>query len=509
MAAPTKTSKDAGPNVLDRMVAWVSPSRGLRRMAARSAMTRASAFEGASKGRRTKNWNPGNEHINAMTQGTLPILRARSRDLVRNNAWAAGAVEAIVSETIGAGILPQAKDQDAAYAAKVDDLWIKWGDTTLCDAEGMSDFYGLQALVMKTVAEAGSCLIRRRYRRASDGLPVPIQLQVLEPEYLDVTKDTYFTESGGNLTISGIEFDKMGRRRGYWLFQEHPATRSFQTNLKSTFVAAEDVIHVFRVDRAGQVDGVPWGAPILLRLRDLDEYEDAELVKQKIAACFAGFVHDTEALEDQTALTQAQKDELGRMEPGMIEVLPPGKEITFGSPPAATGYGEHVPWQLRAVARAFGVTYEACTGDYSRVNFSSGRMGRLAMNRNIARWQQHLIIPRLCQGVWSWFCDAATYSGALPRPAGVRWTTPRIEMIDPTSETAAVRDQVRSGFTTLSEAIRQSGRDPAEVLAERKKDDQELDRLGIVVDTDPRQRTSQGNPAITPTASASKGKTET
>ena len=50
------------------------------------------------------------------------------------------------------------------------------------------------------------------------------------------------------------------------------------------------MLHLFDRLRPGQVRGVPWFAPVILKLRDLDEYDDAELVRKKIEACFAAFV---------------------------------------------------------------------------------------------------------------------------------------------------------------------------------------------------------------------------
>ncbi len=69
------------------------------------------------------------------------------------------------------------------------------------------------------MVEAGEVLVRRRLRRASDGLPVPLQLQVLEADFLDATKSN---NVGAGRIVQGIEFDPVGKRRAYWLHPEHP-----------------------------------------------------------------------------------------------------------------------------------------------------------------------------------------------------------------------------------------------------------------------------------------------
>lgn len=130
-------------------------------------------------------------------------------------------------------------------------------------------------------------LVRRRRRKSADNLPVPLQLQVLEADFLDEQKDG---PSGNNLIIQGIEFDALGKRVAYWLFDEHPGSSSAWKTLTSRRVDAADVIHVFLPKRPGQARGYSWFAPVMQRLRNFDEMEDAIMEQAKIAACFAAFV---------------------------------------------------------------------------------------------------------------------------------------------------------------------------------------------------------------------------
>jgi flagellar biosynthesis/type III secretory pathway ATPase len=48
---------------------------------------------------------------------------------------------------------------------------------------------------------------------------VPLQLQVLEADFLDATKSGALSD--GRL-VQGIEFDPVGKRRAYWLHGAHP-----------------------------------------------------------------------------------------------------------------------------------------------------------------------------------------------------------------------------------------------------------------------------------------------
>ena len=328
-------------NFLDRAIGYLSPRTELRRLQARRALDVFSrtAFDGASRGNRTKNWTTTNADVNTTLLGNLQYLRNRSRDLVRNNPWADRAIEVIESNVVGCGIRMQARSPDPKVAALYESLWDAWGEDSVCDADGLLDFYGLQGLVMRTVVESGSCLIRRRKRFASDGLPVPLQLQVLEPDYLDTTRPRII-EPSGNIIVQGVEYDKLGRRVAYWLFEHHPGgTWPLTQAYVSNRVPAEEIIHVFRVERQGQVDGVPWAAPVLMRLRDLDDFEDAELVRQKIAACYVAFEHDMEAPEDPSKLSPDDLASLQQMEPGTRVRLAPGRNVTIATPPSPQGFG--------------------------------------------------------------------------------------------------------------------------------------------------------------------------
>lgn len=467
----------------DRALGYLAPSLGLRRIRARIAFEQVrAAYEGASRGRATKNWRTSGGDANSVLAGGLPILRARSRDLTRNNPWATKAVDVIESNVVGTGIIPTTKSIDAKLKKTYEDLWIAWGDESVCDADGRMDFYGLQSLVIRAVVESGSCLIRRRWRRASDGLPVPFQLQVLEPDFLDSTKNER-TENG-NTIIQGIEFDKLGRRKAYWLFDQHPgAGWPLTPGLKSSRIDADDIIHVFRTLRPGQVDGVPFGAPCILRLRDLDEYENAQLIRQKIAACFVAFVHDIESMEE--GISKAKKDALEQMEPGLIEVLPPGKDVTFGNPPAVTGYDAHTSMVLRSISCGYTVTYEALTNDYSNVNFSSGRLSWREMARSTRKLQNHMMIPQLCKGTWRWFVEGAILAGRVSEPAPAIWTPPALEMVDPNKETEATKSQIQAGLKSLSEAVREQGKDPEAHFSEIAEDQKMLEKYGLKFDTSP------------------------
>ena len=321
-------------NWLDRAIGAVAPGAGLRRARQRQAIAvLARAYEGARLGRRTEGWVAAGTGANAEIAPAIARLRDRSRDLVRNNPYAAKAVTALVSNMVGTGLLPRARAATPELAAQADRLWSAFA--THADADGLTDFSGLQALIVRSLVESGEVLVRLRERRVEDRLPVPLQLQVLEADHLDATKTEELRDGG--FVLQGIEFDALGRRRAYWLYPTHPGDGRGRA-LVSHRVPADRVLHLFERLRPGQARGVPWFAPVMLKLRDLDAYDEAELVRKKIEACFAAFVT---GVEDEATLGRARSEPDGSrietFEPGMIEYLAPGKDVKFATPSASGG----------------------------------------------------------------------------------------------------------------------------------------------------------------------------
>jgi lambda family phage portal protein len=479
---------------LDRALIAIAPEWGLRRVRARAtAQLAARHFEAAAVGRRTSGWSRQMTDANAAASGaTLGYLRTQARDLVRNNPWARRGLRRILTSTVGWGIRPKASGRNAERVAEI---WKRWGETMECDAAGRLTFYGLQRLVMRTVVESGEALVRRRWRRPEDGLAVPLQLQVLEPDYLDTSKDGMTGVAGGPI-VQGIEFDRVGRRVAYWLFDQHPGSTQMQMgNVISRRIPADSILHIYDQERPGQVRGPSWFASVDLRLHDFDEFEDATLLKQKIAACMAAFVTDTAG--DNAPLGGGGTDAatgqpLDAFEPGMILNLPPGKQVTVANPPTASDFSAYSATQLRGVAAGLGVTYEDLTGDYSHVTFSSARMGRVAHMADVHDWRWNMLIPQFCVPAWQWMLDAMILSGEAVDATPAEWTPPPVPMLDPGTETEAAMKAVRTGQMTLDEMVREQGFDPDTHWKEYAAGMQRLDKLGIVLDSDPRKTTAAG-----------------
>ena len=478
----------------------------------RSLFEQAPVHEAAGRGRRSLAWMPGNPGAVAALLASGADLRIKSRDLVRRNAWAQAGIEAFVANAVGTGIKPQSLAADDAFKADVQALWRDW--TEEADAAGQTDFYGLQALACRAMLEGGECLIRLRARRPEDGLVVPLQLQLLEAEHLPMNLNTDLPS--GNVVRAGIEFDGLGRRVAYHLYRSHPddgllAPMSGQGGMDTVRVDASEIIHLFRVLRPGQIRGEPWLSRAFVKLNELDQYDDAELVRKKTAAMFAGFV--TRQNPEDNLMGEGLPDEAGislvGLEPGTLQILEPGEDIKFSDPADVGGsYGEFLRTQFRAVAAALGITYEQLTGDLTGVNYSSIRAGLLEFRRRCEMVQHSVLVHQMCRPVWAAWMKQAVLAGSLTAPGfarggvarrrqylQVKWIPQGWQWVDPEKEFKAMLLAIRAGLMSRSEAISTFGYDAEDIDREIAADNARADALGLIFDSDPRHTAKDGAPA--------------
>lgn len=440
------------------------------------------AYEGAAKTKRTQNWRASSASADQEIKAGGETLRNRARDLRRNNPYAAKIISVITSNVIGAGIQTNFNGDGDSEVAQLE--FNEWAGTTACDFDGRNNLAGLQKIAMDAVAESGEVLIRKRTNPKKS---IPLQYQILEADFLDTNRTEGAT--GGNFISEGIEYDRLGRRRAYWIFEYHPSNSLLigYNQQKSNRIPAEDIIHAFRQDRPGQNRGVTFLAPVMVRLRDLDQFEDAQLMKQKVAACFTAFVQDLSAdFIDEDTTDEENIDISERLEPGIIEKLPPNKTITFSNPPTVADYKSYMQTVLHGIAAGVGVTYEAMTGDYENVNYSSGRMGFLEFHRNIQVWRKHIIEGPFLDKVAQDFLDTLAIMGVNVKGISFGHVPPKRDMVDPTKEIPATIEAIQGGLTSLSDELMAQGKDPKVVFAQMKKDMDELDRLGIKITSDAR-----------------------
>jgi lambda family phage portal protein len=442
---------------------------------------RTRAFDAAGGGRR---WESAKtvDGLNAAILAGATTAARRAGWYARNNPWVAAAVDSLVGNVVGAGIKPQSTHPDRAVRERLQALWLRWTDHT--DPAGLADFYGLQAMAVRAMVESGESFAR--LRMAKDAAAIPLHIELLDRE--QVSSDLHREIGGGALIRAGIEFDSAGRRVAYWVRSSRPGDPFGPLRMDPVRVPAADCTHLFKPLAAGQLRGITWLAPVLLRLHELDQFEDAALVKAKVAALFTGFITDPDGTVGGLSGTSNTGVLQVGMEPGSLIPLPPGADIRFSNPTEHDAYAPFVKNHLRAVAAGLGLPYELVSGDLEGVTYSSIRAGLIEFRRRVEQLQHNVVVHQFCRPVWERFVRLAVLTGELPArdfdrdPAvylGCEWLPPKFDYVDPMKDVQAEIMAIGAGLKSRTQAISERGYDAEQVDAEIAADQERATALGL------------------------------
>jgi lambda family phage portal protein len=239
----------------------------------------------------------------------------------------------------------------------------------------------------------------------------------------------------------------------------------------------------------------------------LDQYSDAELLRKKVAAMFAGFIIKPAAEGDVIPLDNSAQTQgppqtspdpgtaNAKLEPGTLQELLPNEDVRFPTVPDSPDFERFINVQLHQFAAGCGLTYEQVTGDLRGVNYSSIRAGLLEFRRKVEQFQHNVIVFQACRPVFRRWLKEAVLCGALdlpgyfddPRPyESVIWVTPGWPWVDPLKDVQASIQGIRAGLSTRSLEVSSRGYDSAAIDAEQASDGARADRLKLIYDSDPR-----------------------
>lgn len=475
----------------------------LTRMSSGLTAKNSTAFEAAGTGRRALGWMAPDVSPNSAVLWNLTTLRNRSRGARRNDGFAKSPIDKLVDNLIGTGIKPLSRAVDVNLRAQIQALFERWTDES--DADGLLDYYGQQTQATRAWLEAGEVFVRLRPRFAEDGLSVPLQLQVIEPELCPHTHNA-FAPGSGNKIRAGIEFDRIGRRVAYWFHPSRPGDLQDFDSGSLVRVGADLVIHLYDPLRPGQLRGLPLLTPALVKLFDLQKFDDATLLRQQLSNMFVGFLTNEGAtdgadslhpLTNQTAAqTSTGKPMLG-LEPGLFQELDPGQGVEFSEPPAVGEmYPEFMRQQLMAVSTATGVPYEVITGDMRNLNDRIMRVILADFRRHIQAWQHQIIGFQLCRRVYLSWMYRAFISGALPIPnsylqdpdpiTSVKFIPQGWPYLHPVQDVEADQKAIRNGFTSRAAVVSERGEDVEDIDQQQSDDNARADALKLQHDSDGR-----------------------
>lgn len=457
-------------------------------------------YAGAAINRLTTDWVSQGTSADSEVKNSLRILRNRARALVRDSDFAKAALRAVKNNVVGQGIKHQAQIRmirggrlDERLNALVEHEFKKWSKANNCHAGGTLSWAQIQQLCIASMIESGEVFVRLVSQSFGDSR-IPLGLEVIESDLLD--DDYTGFEPNGNRVRMGVELNKWGRPVAYHFLEYHPGDYQFSyaniAKKRRTRIPADQIIHLYSVDRPHQTRGVTAFASAIMRLNNLRGYEEAEIIAARASSAMMGFVRtpDQELFEDGVQDDQSVLD----FAPGSIRRLAPGEEMQFFSPSRPDdAFTPFVAQMLRAVAAGVGCSYTQVSSDFSQSNYSSSRLELIETRAHYKTLQQYMI-DKLCQPVYEKWVEMAVMSGVIQMPAfdmdpdryfEAKWIAPAAQFVDPQKEAEAYKSLIRSGVMTLSQVIALHGGDFEEVMRQRAHELATMDELGIVLDSDP------------------------
>jgi lambda family phage portal protein len=522
------------PNLMDRLVNYFDPARGAVRMRARAVQAIASGWLGGGYGgyqgakldrRTTAGWaTTWQGSADSDTLPDIPVLRDRSRDLLRNEPLATGAVGTVVQNVVGTGLALQAKpdakalgmtpEQAAEWAATTEREFRVWAETPLCDVTRTQNFYGLQNLAFRSALESGDVFAVLPMLPAP-GMPYALRVQIIEADRVanpNSWPDGYVISGSTNRLWAGVEKDTVGAPVAYHILREHPGSLTGLTDYVTDRYAAfgektgrQNVLHLFDRLRPDQSRGVPYLAPVIEHLKQLGRYTEAEIMAAVVSSLFTVFVKTPNG-EGLNVSQAAAATIAGTVAPGVpstcsdrplalgngaILDLADGDDVQFANPNRPnTAFEPFVQAVLRQIGVALGLPFEVLVKHFT-ASYSAARAALLEAWK-FYTWRRQWLAAGFCQPSYEAWMDEAVAIGRVAAPGyfadpglrraylGAEWIGDAAGSVDPLKEVNAAQARVDMGVSSLAkETMELTGQVWEEVHAQQVREKQMRQRDGL------------------------------
>lgn len=489
-------------NALDRAITWLSPTWGARRVAERQRLALGgAAFRAASQDRTTADWLTSVGSADADLLPQLDLLRQRSREMCRNNPIAASMAHAYVRNVVGTGLRPSScvdhellgitPQQAEAFNDAADRIFARW--QPFADAAGKTDFYGLQRLAMRRWFEDGD-VFSVTSMSTQRNRPFDTQVEIVEADRVETPRDRLADTN----TRAGIVFGRTANALRYWIRLGHPGDVGLPGQSRAAIeqrfrlVPAYDEFgrricaHLFDPKRGGQTRGEPRLTPVMPWLRQLGGFLDAELIAQRIQACFGVVIKKTGVgtFVDPNAERDADGRPRFKFTPGFNLELGVNEDVVFADPKRpGGGFDPYVRFMLQAIGAGMELPgLEVVLLDFTRSNYSSARAVIIDSRRAFTHAQQ-VLVHRFCAPARDALLEEAWLRGELEVPGGdfygqrdlwcqAEWVPEGWAWVDPRADAEASEKKMELGLSNRSIEARALGRDWEGVLRQKLLEEQ-------------------------------------
>lgn len=467
-------------------------------------------------------WRPRNVSADAAVLKDAGTLRARARDLVRNNPLAKNAVRMNRDAVSGSGLKLALKIDWRTLGLKNIEAAAEWQDHVVraweafaestefqADARRQRTFSQIFALVDQTDYVDGECLGVLEMKPGVGIYQTCVNL---------VDVDRLSTPVGvidGEGIRGGIERDVYGEPIAYHIREGHPHDVGLTLNAlawkrveRQTAWGRPIVLHTYDHTRPEMTRGVSEFASVISTMRMLSDWNDTELQAAVVKASYAAYIKSEldwnsamQVLGAQVAsarsttggagnpmmdyvaahLTNAAKfyeDQGLTWNGARVPHLAPNESMEVLRTDAANAnFAEFENAFTRKLAAGLGVEAHELSKNYADVNYSAARAALLSVWRTY-RSRRSRLTSQFAMPFFGAWLEEAIAIGAVQMPEGVTadfiavrpylvrgtfvaWGKP---MIDPMKERQAQQLGMQMGSDTLEDVTADDGRNWRDVL---------------------------------------------
>lgn len=485
-------------NLIDKALLLFDPQRVAQRVKARATVNALEAMAStgtpgagsgtSGSGAGSRWWNP---FARSAARDTLPYLgtqRGASRELVRTNALAAGAINTSVDRIIGTGlafvaapnrrVLGWSADQAEEWKAKVQAEFSLWADDAqACDLAGEENFYQAQATVVRCAKESGDIFTLLPLAERTRMRPYGLRFQLIEADQIGNPQGQMDTAE----VAGGIKFGPGGRPLAAHIYDRHPGAGYAPKG--SSLYAGEWVdfqgqtgrrrlLHHYKKLRPGQPRGVPYLAPVIDLIKQIGRFTEAEVNAAVLNAFFtvlietesgnAAPVFGADGSTAPSGSAPAAADEIG-LGMGAVIGLAKGEKASFADPkrpnPNAEGF---IHMLIGLIGMGLGIPREVLLKQFNS-SYSASKAALLDAWVHF-RSERFWAGLTFCQPIFETWLAEAVYIGRVKAPGFfsdplMRWAYTRaawpgdsMGSINPKDEVAAYTAAIDARLMTRERA---------------------------------------------------------
>lgn len=413
-------------------------------------------------------------------------IRERARYEVANNCYAKGMLRTQADYVVGTGPRLQLMTEDKEFNRSVASLFYEY-----------AEYIGLarKLWTMRFSWGVDGESFGQFVNNDASEHPVTLDLMLVETDQI--------TDGYGSWTIDwrrddGVVVDKFGNIIGYRKLPYHPGDATwFTANSEPQVLQKRDVIHLYRVERPGQLRGVSEIAPALMLYPGLRRWTYAALGAAEKAARIGGIFKSNFTPMDliekggvsatQALSQQPEALDMVSLEADTFLTLPEGWDLhqLEAEQPTST-YAMFKRELVAEIARCLNMPFGIAAADSSTYNFASGKLDLMPFGKSIAIDQ--LLISEVAATPFfrRWYYEARRIPGYLPtEPAAAAdsrewcpqhmWQWDGQKIIDP-REAQSKTTLLEAGLTTYAREYAERGYDVDEEHEEQAKS------LGMTLD---------------------------